>query len=150
MPDERSRTVPSLPPSSPVGSVRCQVRIACPAAAAWARIADAGTISDWFPGMSDSWMAGDTWERHIVMGTGVEVVEDVVNVDGVQRRLQYRIRPNFLIHEHVATVDVLDDGADACIVVYATEMTPRPLALAISGGTYDAIHELKRQLESEG
>ena len=29
---------------------------------AW--IADAGTISDWFPGMSDSWMAGATWEPH--------------------------------------------------------------------------------------
>ena len=150
MPDERTKTVPALPPSSPVGSVRCEVRIACPAAAAWVRIADAGTISDWFPGMSDSWMAGDTWERHIVMGTGVEVVEDVVNVDGVQRRLQYRIRPNFLIHQHLATVDVLEDGPDACFVVYATEMTPRPFALAISGGTYDAIHELKRQLESDG
>lgn len=123
--------------------------MAVPAAVVWARIADAGSIANWFPGFSKSYMVGDTWERRVVALSGIETSEDIVNVDGPTRRLQYRIRPNFLVKQHLATVDVIATSEDTCVVTYATEMEPRALALAISSGTRDALIELKRQVELE-
>ena len=121
--------------------------MAAPAAMVWARIADAGSIADWFPGFSQSHMIEDTWGRRVVALSGVETIEDIVNLDGPARRLQYRIRPNFLVKQHLATVDVIATSENTCVVTYATEMEPRALALAISSGTRDALIELKRQVE---
>jgi Polyketide cyclase / dehydrase and lipid transport len=137
-----------IPPKTVVGSIRVDQCMAAPAAMVWARIADAGNIADWFPGFSQSSMIGDTWERRVVALSGVETIEDIVNLDGPTRRLQYRIRPNFLIKQHLATVDVIATSESTCVVTYATEMEPRALALAISSGTRDALIELKRQVES--
>jgi Polyketide cyclase / dehydrase and lipid transport len=123
--------------------------MAVPAAIVWARIADAGSIADWFPGFSKSYMVGDTWERRVVALSGIETIEDVVNVDGATRRFQYRIRPNFLVKQHLATVDVIATSCATCVVTYSTEMEPRALALAISSGTRDALIELQRQVEAE-
>jgi Polyketide cyclase / dehydrase and lipid transport len=123
--------------------------MAVPAAIVWARIADAGSIADWFPGFSKSYMVGDTWERRVVALSGIETIEDVVNVDGATRRFQYRIRPNFFVKQHLATVDVIATSCDTCVVTYSTEMEPRALALAISSGTRDALIELQRQVEAE-
>lgn len=136
-----------IPPNTGLGSIRVDQNIAAPAAAVWARIADAGTIADWFPGFSNSYMVGDTWERRVVAVSGMEITEDIVNLDAPTRRLQYRIRPNFLIKQHLATVDVIPTSENACVVTYSTEMEPRALALAISSGTRDALIELKRQVE---
>jgi carbon monoxide dehydrogenase subunit G len=136
-----------IPPKSALGSIRVDQCISAPAAAVWARIADAGSIADWFPGFSKSYMVGDTWERHVVAASGMETIEDIVNVDGPTRRLQYRIRPNFLVKQHLATVDVIATAESSCVVTYSTEMEPRALALAISSGTRDALIELKRQVE---
>jgi Polyketide cyclase / dehydrase and lipid transport len=137
-----------IPPKTAVGSIRVDQCMAAPAAMVWARIADAGNIADWFPGFSKSSMIGDTWARRVVALSGVETIEDIVNLDGPTRRLQYRIRPNFLIKQHLATVDVIATSESSCVVTYATEMEPRALALAISSGTRDALIELKRQVES--
>jgi uncharacterized protein YndB with AHSA1/START domain len=136
-----------IPPNTGLGSIRVDQCIAAPAAAVWARIADAGTIADWFPGFSNSHMVGDTWERRVVAVSGMEITEDIVNLDAPTRRLQYRIRPNFLIKQHLATVDVIATSDNTCVVTYSTEMEPRALALAISSGTRDALIELKRQVE---
>jgi Polyketide cyclase / dehydrase and lipid transport len=136
-----------IPPKTVVGSIRVDQCMAAPAAMVWARIADAGNIADWFPGFSQSSMIGDTWGRRVVALSGVETIEDIVNLDGPARRLQYRIRPNFLIKQHLATVDVIATSESTCVVTYATEMEPRALALAISSGTRDALIELKRQVE---
>jgi hypothetical protein len=136
-----------IPPKSPLGSIRVDQSMNAPAAEVWARIADAGSIADWFPGFSKSYMVGDTWERRVVALSGIETIEDIVNVDGPTRRLQYRIRPNFLVKQHLATVDVITTSDRTCVVTYSTEMEPRALALAISSGTRDALIELKRQVE---
>jgi Polyketide cyclase / dehydrase and lipid transport len=136
-----------IPPKNPRGSIRVVQLMDVPAAAVWARIADAGSIADWFPGFSKSYMVGDTWERRVVAHSGIETIEDIVNLDGPTRRLQYRIRPNFLVKQHLATVDVIDTSESTCAVAYSTEMEPRALALAISSGTRDALIELKRQVE---
>lgn len=136
-----------IPPKTSVGSIRVDQCMAAPAAMVWARIADAGNIADWFPGFSKSSMIGDTWGRRVVALSGIETIEDIVNLDGPTRRLQYRIRPNFLIKQHLATVDVIATSEKSCVVTYSTEMEPRALALAISSGTRDALIELKRQAE---
>ena len=136
-----------IPPKNPVGSIRVDQCMEAPANMVWARIADAGSIADWFPGFARSSMVGDTWERRVVTLSGVETIEDIVNVDGPTRRLQYRIRPNFLVKQHLATVDVIATSDSTCVVTYSTEMEPRALALAISSGTRDALVELKRQVE---
>jgi Polyketide cyclase / dehydrase and lipid transport len=136
-----------IPPKTELGSIRVDQCMAVPAAVVWERIADAGSIADWFPGFSKSYMVADTWERRVVALSGVETIEDIVNLDGPTRRLQYRIRPNFLVKQHLATVDVIATSDRSCVVTYSTEMEPRALAIAISSGTRDALIELKRQVE---
>jgi Polyketide cyclase / dehydrase and lipid transport len=137
-----------IPPNTAAGSIRVDQCMNATASAVWARIADTGSIADWFPGFSSSSMVGDTWERRVVAQSGAETIEDIVNLDGATRRLQYRIRPNFLIKQHLATVDVIATSETSCVVTYSTEMEPRALALAISSGTRDALLELKGQVES--
>ena len=136
-----------IPPNTLQGSIRVDQCIDAPAAAVWARIADTGAIASWFPGFSKSYMVGETWERRVVASSGIETIEDIVNLDGATRRLQYRIRPNFLVKQHLATVDVIALSEASCVATYSTEMEPRALALAISSGTRDALVELKRQVE---
>jgi Polyketide cyclase / dehydrase and lipid transport len=129
------------------GTVRNEVLVERPADDVWRVIADAGRIAEWFPAFASSRMEGA--ERHIVMNTGLPLVEEICIVDHEQRRLQYRLKPNFLISDHRATVDVLAISATSSALVYGTDITPSILALTFGGGIGEAIENLKRMLEAQ-
>jgi hypothetical protein len=138
----------NIPPQSTIGSIRHHVRINRPADIVWPWIADPARLADWFPGLVTSRVVEGTWERRVTTPLGIEMVEDVVNIDSTIRRFQYKILPNFVVRKHLATVDVLEVDDNSCIVVYSTDLEPRAFALAIGSGTFDAINELKRQVEA--
>jgi hypothetical protein len=127
-------------------SIRRESRIARPADEVWAVVGRPDLLHLWFPGVVACTVDGD--QRVITTGTGVEMPEQILTNDPLQRRFQYRITSP-LVREHLATIDVvgLDDATS--LVLYATDADPATMALVISGGTGGAIEELRRQLESD-
>jgi uncharacterized protein YndB with AHSA1/START domain len=127
------------------GTIRHEIRIARPAADVWALAGDPTALHTWFPGIVSCTVEGN--QRVIVMGTGMPMPEEILVVDHTQRRFQYRITAPLFQH-HRGTIDVIDLGDETCLVVYSTEADPRTMALVIAGGSLDALHELKRQMET--
>ena len=144
--DAAARDLATLALDAPWGTVRNHAFIARPAADVWAVIADVGRIHVWFPAFSGSSMAGN--ERTVVLATGLPIVEQIVLVDHEQRRLQYQVRPNGLIADHRATVDVIADGPARCVLVYSTDLAPNPLVLTFGSGIGDAVANLAQLLET--
>jgi hypothetical protein len=127
-----------------LGSLRHEIRIRRSAADVWERVRDAAGLHTWFPGISSSPVDG--MSRVIVLGSGMPMPEEILVIDDVQRRFQYRISAPIFKH-HRGTIDVIDLGDDTSLVVYSTEADPRTMALTIAGGTAGALDELKRQME---
>ena len=89
------------------GSIRHDVRLACPADEVWALVGDPRRLAEWFPGIESCTVEGDT--RVIVTRSGLPMPEQLLTVDNTLRRFQYRITgPMF--REHLGTVDVHDLG----------------------------------------
>jgi uncharacterized protein YndB with AHSA1/START domain len=129
------------------GSIRFETRIARRADEVWALAGDPARLHEWFPGITACRVDGTL--RVITLGTGVEMPEELLVIDAVQRRFQYRIAAP-IFKQHRGTIDVIDLGDETCLVVYATEADPRTMALTIAGGTAGALDELKRLMESNG
>jgi Polyketide cyclase / dehydrase and lipid transport len=138
-----------IPPQQTSGSIRHHVVIERAADEVWPRIADGNRLQEWFPGLKSSVVNEDIWERRIVTQNDIEQVEEIVTIDSLMRRFQYRILPNFVVRKHLATVDVIELDPGRCLVTYSTDMEPRSFALAVGAGTRDALVELKRQVEAD-
>jgi hypothetical protein len=123
------------------GTVRREVRIACPADKVWALVGDAARIPEWFPGIVDAVVDSDT--RTITTGSGMQMPEQFF-VDPLQRRFQYRITG---MKEHVSTLDVIDLGDGTCLVVYGVDADPNTMALVIGGAAGNALENLRTLLE---
>ena len=128
-----------------MGTVRRQVRIARSADEVWAIISDPTTISQWFPGIVNAAVDGNT--RVVTTESGIPMPEEIVTNDAIQRRFQYRITAG-IVQNHLATIDVFDLGDGSSLVAYATDCDPDAMALMIGGATGNALLELKRQLEA--
>jgi hypothetical protein len=127
-----------------LGSIRHEIRIHRGAADVWERVRDASGLHTWFPGITSCQVEG--MNRVIVLGSGMPMPEEILVIDDVQRRFQYRITAPIFKH-HRGTIDVIDLGDNTSLVVYSTEADPRTMALTIAGGTAGALDELKRQME---
>jgi hypothetical protein len=140
-------TPPGIPVSAAPerGTIRREVRIARSADDVWAVVGAPASIHRWFPGMVASEVDGST--RLITTESGIPLPEEILTVDPVLRRFQYRVAGPMLRH-HQGTIDVHDLGGDESLVVYATDAEPRAMTLVIGGATGAALRELKRQLEA--
>ena len=134
-----------------LGSIRHETRIRRSADDVWQLVGDAARLYEWFPGITSSPVEGTS--RLITTDAGLPMPEEILVVDPIQRRFQYRLTSPMIRH-HRGTIDVLDldhdddvdddvDGA-ACVVVYSTEADPRAMALVIGGATAGALDELRR------
>jgi hypothetical protein len=128
----------------PRGSVRRQVRIACPPDEVWAIVGDPARIQEWFPGIESSTVDGTT--RVIVTGSGLPMPEEIVTNDPLQRRFQYRITAP-MIREHLSTLDVLDLEDGTSLVVYSADADPSTMALVIAGAAGNALEHLRTMME---
>ena len=130
--------------SPPRGSVRRQVRINRTPADVWALIGDPARLPEWFPGITDAVVDGAS--RVITTGAGLPMPEEIVTLDPLLRRFQYRITaPMFA--EHLSTLDVLDLEDGTSLVVYGVDAAPATLALVIGGAAGSALEHLRTLLE---
>lgn len=125
-------------------SVRRSVRIRRSADDVWALIGDPSRLPEWFPGIVEAEVDGDS--RVITTGTGIPMPEQILTNDPIARRFQYRITAP-VFREHVSTLDVhdLDDGT--CLVVYAADADPATMALVIAGAAGSALERLRDRME---
>ena len=126
------------------GTIRRHVRIACPPDAVWSYVGDAIRIPEWWPGITAAEVTDD--KRVITTGSGIPMPEEIVTVDRLQRRFQYRITGG-LFQEHLSTIDVIDLEDGTCLVVYGVDADPATLALVIGGAAGNALEHLKSLLE---
>jgi uncharacterized protein YndB with AHSA1/START domain len=125
-------------------SIRREVRIACPPDAVWALVGDPARLHEWFPGIESCTVDGST--RVVVLGSGLPMPEELVTVDPLQRRLQYRITAP-VVREHLSTIDVVDLGDGTSLVTYSVDADPATMALVIAGAAGNAIEHLRHLLE---
>ncbi len=118
------------------GSVRHEVRVATAPGAVWELVGDPARLAEWFPGIESCTVDGD--QRLVTTRAGLPMPEQLLTVDGTQRRFQYRITAP-LFREHLGTIDVHDLGDGTSLVVYATDADPAPLALVIGGAARAAL-----------
>jgi hypothetical protein len=124
--------------------VRRQVRFGCPAADVWAIVGDPARIAEWFPGIVSATVDGST--RVVMTGGGLPMPEEIVTIDPLQRRFQYRITAP-MIREHLSTLDVLDLGDGTCLAVYSADTNPATMAVVIAGAAANALEHLRAQME---
>jgi uncharacterized protein YndB with AHSA1/START domain len=129
-----------------MGTIRREVRIARSADEVWAVVGDPTSMTTWFPGVTDCTVDGD--QRLITTNTGLPVPEELLIIDPLQRRLQYRVLAP-IVTFHLGTLDVIDLEDGTCLVVSSTNTEPPTLALVFGGATGNALGELKRQLERD-
>ena len=127
-----------------MATVRRETRIRRSADDVWALAGDPARLHEWFPGMVSSTVDGSV--RTITTETGIEMPEEIVTVDPILRRFQYRITSR-LVQQHLGVIDVFDLGDGSSLVAYSTDAEPDAMALIIGGATGGALAELRRQLE---
>ncbi len=128
-------------------SIRREVRITGSADEIWAVAGDPARLTEWFPGVVACEVDGDT--RTVTAGAGRAMTEQIVTIDRLQRRFQYRITTP-MFRQHLGTVDVVDLGDGTCMVVYGTDAEPAMLALAVGGATGQALTNLRALVEAGG
>ena len=127
--------------------MRREVRIAAVADDVWAVVGDPTRLAEWFPGVVSCTVDGST--RVVTTGSGLPMPEELLTVDRLQRRFQYRVStPPF--KEHLATVDVHDLGDGTSLVVYGTDADPATMALVLGGAAGNALEHLREIMETEG
>jgi uncharacterized protein YndB with AHSA1/START domain len=125
-------------------SVRREVRVAAPADDIWAVVGEPSRLPEWFPGIVSCTVEGTT--RVVTTGSGLPMPEELLTVDRLQRRFQYRVTaPPF--KEHLATIDVHDLGDGTSLVVYGTDADPATMALVLGGAAGNALQCLRQLME---
>ena len=81
----------------------------------------------------------------IVVTRGLTLPEEIVTIDPILRRFQYRVTAPFL-EFHLGTIDVFDLADGRSLISYSTDCVPDAMALIIGGATGAALTELARQL----
>jgi hypothetical protein len=124
-----------------MASLRHERRIAVNADVVWSVITRSESIVEWFPGVVSCVVEGNV--RTITLATGLEMSEEILVNDPLQRRFAYRITSP-LFRFHFATIDVIALGEEDSLCVYSTSAEPDTLALLIAGGTVGALEQIQR------
>lgn len=128
-------------------TVRRTRRFARSADDVWAVIGNVGILHTWWPGILSTELSTDDegrTVRTVTLASGLATPETILELDPLQRRLAYTVGLPLLTHHHT-TVDVIELGPDDTLVVYATDCTPKPMALILGGASGAALDELARQ-----
>ena len=125
-------------------SIRREVRIVRTPDDVWAWVGAPARLAAWWPGIVAAEVDGDS--RTITLGSGLPMPEQLLTVDPLQRRLQYRIT-GALFREHTSTIDVHDLGDGSSLVVYSIDADPSTMALVIAGAAGNALNNLRCLLE---
>lgn len=125
-------------------SIRREVRIRRSADELWEWVGDPTRLPEWWPGITACVVDGDS--RTITMGSGLPMPEQLLTIDRLQRRFQYRITAP-IFREHTSTIDVHDLGDGTSLVVYSVDAEPSTMALVIGGAAGNALQHLRSLVE---
>jgi hypothetical protein len=129
---------------SSMATVRHHVVVDVPADAAWRLLGDPSRVAEWFPGITSCTIDGTM--RTVTLGSGIEMPEQIVTVDELQRRFQYSLQVA-LVRSHLSTIDVLEVDDERCCCVYGVDADPAVMALLIGGNAGDGLVRAKAMLE---
>ena len=127
-----------------MASVRAHARIDRPASDVWEAVTDPTGIASWFPGVDACALEGDI--RTVTTSSGFVVKERVVTNDSDLRRFQYSLVDLPGIESHMATIDVIEDGAGT-IAVYAADVVPDAAGTQMQESVSAAVNALKAHVE---
>ena len=127
-------------------SIRREVRIRRTADELWEWVGDPTRLAEWWPGITSCVVDGDS--RTITMGSGLPMPEQLLTIDRLQRRFQYRITAP-IFREHTSTIDVHDLGDGTSLVVYSVDAEPSTMALVIGGAAGNALLHLRSLVEGK-
>jgi hypothetical protein len=127
-----------------MASLRYERRIAAAPEVVWQVFCEPSSIPQWFPGVVSCTMEGSV--RTLTLKSGIEVPEEILVVDALQRRFAYRMKAA-LYTFHLATIDVIELGEHDSLCVYSTTAEPDTLALLTGAGTAYALDEIARLAE---
>lgn len=125
-------------------TLRRHVRVAAAPDVVWAVVGDPARIVEWWPGIVDAKVDGDS--RVITTGAGLPMPETILANDPLQRRFQYRITAP-IFREHTSTLDVIDLDDGSSLVVYSVDADPSTMALVIAGAAGNALRQLRTLIE---
>ena len=128
-----------------MASLRYERRIHATADEVWGVITEPESIPEWFPGVVSCTLEGT--RRVLTLATGIEMPEEILVNDSIQRRFVYRI-DSPLYRFHLGSIDVIALSPEESLCVYSTTAEPDTLCLLIGGGTAGALVEIARIAES--
>lgn len=134
-----------------MASVRRERLIPHPAQSVWQILGDPTSLGEWFPGVVEcsyepSDEAGMIGTRVVTTAAGLSLTEEIVTLDPLLRRLQYRIAGGVLRH-HLATVDVIEIDDSFCLAVYGTDAVPDVMAIILGGASGEGLANVERILD---
>jgi hypothetical protein len=117
-----------------MASIRKDILIDSPAADVWAAVADTGAVHQRLARgfVTDTQVDGDT--RIVTFVTGAVARELLVDIDEQMCRVAYAVvdSPLGLRHHH-ATMEVVEDGARQCRLVWIADLAPDSAAPTVEG-----------------
>jgi hypothetical protein len=128
-----------------MASIRREIRIAAPAAHAWAAVRDVGRIHERLvPGFVTACrLDGDA--RVVTFGNGMTARERIVDLDDASRRLVWSAVDTPLMHHNGSLQIFAEDGG--CRAVWIADLLPNELAPAIAAMMDQGMVAMKRTLE---
>jgi hypothetical protein len=128
-----------------MASLRYERRICAPADVVWNVVTVPASIVEWFPGVVSCRMEGT--RRVLTLASGLEIPEEILVNDALQRRFVYRI-DSPLYRFHLGSIDVIELSPEESLCVYSTTAEPDTLCLLVGGGTAGALVEIARLAEA--
>lgn len=99
-------------------------KMSVPSDRAWDAIAKIGRLEVWFPTIASCRVEGADIGSHRVMTLkrGGDIIDRIVNIDRVKRRLTYhRVRSPFPVTSYTGTVEVFESFDSSAIVVWTVD-----------------------------
>jgi ribosome-associated toxin RatA of RatAB toxin-antitoxin module len=128
-----------------LGSIRHHCILRHPAQRVWDFVGDPSRVHEWLPGITACEVEGSS--RKVTLGNGLILPEEILVLDHVQRRFQYRIDAGFFTY-HRSTLDVIALEEESCMAVYTVDADPRAMALVVAGAAATGLENLNDLLAS--
>jgi ribosome-associated toxin RatA of RatAB toxin-antitoxin module len=130
-----------------LGSIRHHCILRHSARRVWDLVGDPSRVHEWLPGIAACEVEGSS--RKVTLGNGLVLPEEILVLDHVQRRFQYRIDAGFFTY-HRSTLDVIALGEESCVAVYSVDADPRAMALVVAGAAAAGLESLNEVLALPG
>ncbi|MGL4465003.1 MAG: SRPBCC family protein [Planctomycetia bacterium] len=131
-----------------MASIRKEIVVAAPAAAAWDAVRDVGAIHTRLaPGMvTDTTLEDGGAFRVVTFADGLVLRERIIAVDDATRRLVWSVVAGPFEH-HNASVEVFGDDRE-CRVVWTADLLPEELAVTVAAIMERGLGLTKQTLEA--